>query len=345
MGSLSNRQSIIRPTSGRAAVAQQGLAQHVTPRPVSARFLASHLGVGRARAASVDVLHRHLPAPVGADVAQFYRLRAEAQRVQQQLAARDRRRSISAKEAGYPAPFLSPAQQRQFREDAQAREREKQRLLAEVNRALKGLYSPMFLRPPAKKQAPPRPTGSDALFMPTSFWHTQYTPTPAGWKSQYVKATKNKKGKLIPAHWTTFDHWRDCCNTCKRLIKKELGQTPDNQIQVVKEIDGANVLRKAGSESGYQKLDAYMALHKPVMVGVSFALGATYNKDKTTEHFVVLVGAGMENGRKYYRFFDVGTEHVNKGTNPKFKLYYNPKTGFCIGEGLLGTYTLSQIRY
>ena len=88
-----------------------------------------------------------------------------------------------------------------------------------------------------------------------------------------------------------------------------------------------------------------MALHKPVMIGVSFALGVTYNKDKTTEHFVVLVGTGIENGRKYYRFFDVGTEHVKKGTNPKFKLYYDSQTGFCTGKGILGTYTLSQIRY
>ena len=344
MGSLSNRQSILRPTSTRAAVAQQGLAQHITRRPVSSRFMAAHLGVGRSQAVSVDVLHRHLPAPVSADIAQFYQLRAAAERIKQQLAAHDRRRSISAKEAGYPAPFLTPEQQKRFRQEARDRETEKQRLLKEGNRFMKGLYTPAFLFPPANKQESLQPAGPDS-FMPTSFWHTQFQETPAGWKSRYVKASKGKKGKIIPAYWTSFNHWRDCCNTCKRLIKKELGQTPNNQIQVVEEIGGANVLNKAGSKAGYYKLDAYMALHKPVMVGVSTKLGEKYNYDKTTEHFVVLVGAGVENGVKYYRFFDVGTEKLAKGTNPKFRLYHNSKTGFCMGEGLLGTYTLSQIRY
>ena len=240
MGSLSNRQSILRPTSTRAAVAQQGLTQHVVPRPVSGRFLAAHLGVGRTQAATVDVLHQQLPAPVGADIALFYQARAQSRLLQQQLAAHERQRHLTPKEAGYPVPFLNPEQQKRFRQEAQAREREKQRLLTEVNRNMNALYLPGFFFPPAKKQEALRPTGSDALFMPTSFWHTQFTPTPAGWKSQYVKARKGKNGKIVPAYWTKFDHWRDCCNTCKRLIKKELGQTPDNQFQVIQETGGVN---------------------------------------------------------------------------------------------------------
>ena len=117
MGSLSNRQSILRPVSGRQAVAQLGLAQQPGPRPVSGRFLAAHLGVGRTRTASVDVLARRLPAPVAPEIAQFYRLRAQALRLQQQLAAHDARikaasgRGLTPKEAGYPIPFLTPAEQ------------------------------------------------------------------------------------------------------------------------------------------------------------------------------------------------------------------------------------------
>lgn len=104
MGSLSNRQSILRPTSTRAAVAQQGLTQHVVPRPVSGRFLAAHLGVGRSHAASVDVLHRQLPTLVSADIALFYQLHAQAQRLQQQLAAHDRQRHLTPKKPATPCP-------------------------------------------------------------------------------------------------------------------------------------------------------------------------------------------------------------------------------------------------
>lgn len=45
-----------------------------------------------------------------------------------------------------------------------------------------------------------------------------------------------------------------------------------------------------------------MTLHKPVMIEVDFMPGTTYNNDDTTEHFVVIVGTGTENGKKYYRF-------------------------------------------
>ena len=85
-------------------------------------------------------------APVSANVAQFYQLRAVAERLKQQLAAHDRRRALTPKQAGYPAPFLTPTQQQQFRDEARKREREKQRLLEEVNRSMKAAYLPDYLR-------------------------------------------------------------------------------------------------------------------------------------------------------------------------------------------------------
>ncbi|WP_046247016.1 hypothetical protein [Hymenobacter terrenus] len=350
MSSLSNRQSILRPTSTRTAAAHLGLAQQPTPRPVSGRFMAAHLGVGRSRTVSVDILRRRLPAPVSPDIAQFYQLRAAAQRLQQQLAAHDARtKGLTPKQAGYPFPFRSTADQQRARAAVRDRQRLAQRLLAEVNQSMKAFYAPAFssavARSTPKKQVT-LPNGGTAwaegteLFMPNTFWHSQYRDTPPSWKSHYVPAKGKRKG-----YWTKFNHWRDCCDECQKLIKKALGNTPNNLIQVVEELDGINQLNQSGALQGYHKLDEYMALHKPVMIGVSFALGQKYNNDKTTEHFVVLVGAGVEKGRKYYRFFDVGTLHQDKGTNPNFKLYYNPQTGFCQGPGILGTYTLTQIRY
>ena len=182
------------------------------------------------------------------------------------------------------------------------------------------------------------PTGSDS-FMPNSFWHTQYQETPIGWKSIFIKG---KNGK--PGYWTKFNHWRDCCNTCKRLIKKQLGYTPDRKVQILLE-SGTNLVSQSEATAGFAELDKYMALHKPVMVGVHFIFGTTYNNDHTTEHFVVIVGAGMDKGRKYYRFFDVGTAHENKGTNPNFRLYYDPTNRSYTGEGILGTYTIAQLRF
>ena len=102
---------------------------------MSGRFIAAHLGVGRTHAVSVDVLHRQLPTLVSADIALFYQLHAQAQRLQQQLAAHDRQWYLTPKEAGYPVPFLNPAQQAQFRAQAQARGRENEHLLAIIMEA------------------------------------------------------------------------------------------------------------------------------------------------------------------------------------------------------------------
>jgi len=83
------------------------------------------------------------------------------------------------------------------------------------------------------------------------------------------------------------------------------------------------------------------------MIGVHYKYGTTYNHDKTTEHFVVIVGTGSENGRKYYRFFDVGTAFVKKGTDPKNRLYYDPTTGSYSGQSYATGhyYTMSQLRF
>lgn len=280
MGSLSNRQSILRPTSTRAAVAQQGLAQHVTPRPVSGRFMAAHLGVGRDHAASVDVLHRHLPVSVSAEIAHFYQLRAEAERIRQQLAAHDRRRSITAKEAGYPAPFLNPEQQRRFRQEVEARDREKRRLLDEANRFMKSLYLPRFLRPPLvikqsesdKNKADalvapkPRPGAIRAIinggncFMPLNFWQSQ-NPTDIGpWtgcaKTVYAMLAtfyeKNSKAVWAPSH---FD-----------LVLEHTNAKWSHGYHTRDYYVGANGARSA---QGMELLDKYMEARIPVMVGVS----------------------------------------------------------------------------
>ena len=321
MGSLSNRQSIFRPTSTRAAVAQQGLAQHITPRPVSGRFLAAHLGVGRPHAASVDVLHRHLPAPLSADVALFYELRAKALLLQQQLAAHDRRHGTTPKQAGSPLPFRTPEQQKRFRAEAQARERETQRLLAEANRSMKAWYLPEFLR------AVPAPAHNDSAaggpdcFKPATWWRSQ---NPTGSK---------KVG------------WALCCATVKAMVGYNSPER--DRIQVVKE-HGRALRIQPRAAVGFKKLDEYMALRQPVMTGVNHTFGLKWN-EKTTDHFVAIVGTGVDAKGKYYRFFDVGAVDANRknGVSPQNRLHYDASTGSYAGKSAVNgkTYTISQLRF
>lgn len=91
----------------------------------------------------------------------------------------------------------------------------------------------------------------------------------------------------------------------------------------------------------------------PVIVGVDYKPGApSGNTDLTTDHFIVIVGAGSDNQGNYFTFFDNGTNNVAKGANPLNKLYYNDSTGLIKGQSsctysngvLIPPYTVTQIR-
>lgn len=84
------------------------------------------------------------------------------------------------------------------------------------------------------------------------------------------------------------------------------------------------------------------------MVGVTHTFGLKYN-EKTTDHFVAIVGTGTDAKGKYYRFFDVGTVDAkrDKGTDFHNRLYYDPTTGSYAGKSAVNgkTYTISQLRF
>lgn len=112
---------------------------------------------------------------------------------------------------------------------------------------------------------------------------------------------------------------------------------------------------------GLAKLDSYMAMHKPVMVGVSHTInffltqknkaghviGGHEINGGTIDHFVAIVGTGVDKQGKYYPFYDVGTADKDRGTSPSNRLYYNPATGFYEGTSMATykKYVLAQVRF
>ena len=218
-------------------------------------------------------------------------------------------------------------------------------MLADYNRAAKALFLPEFLRvalthPLVNLRAQPTalPAGPDS-FMPASFWQSQnpYNDPKVGWAK--------------------------CCATVKAMMESVNGQghIPENRYDVVTEhvsstkwvhgyrqhdyyLAASNAQQTA---LGFHKLDEYMALHKPVMVGVSHTLGLLFSSknkktgitsyrqinDGTIDHFVAIVGVGIDKKGKYYRFFNVGTRDRLRGTDSSNRLYFNPATGFYEGTG------------
>ena len=69
----------------------------------------------------------------------------------------------------------------------------------------------------------------------------------------------------------------------------------------------------------------------PVMVGVEHSEGNS-SADKTTDHYVVIVGMGSDANGKYFHFYDNSTQYVEIGTSPNNKLYCD-----CVNFTLSGT--------
>ena len=314
-------------------------------------MLVGQLGVGRRHPATgVSLLIPRRLAPPPALAFDFERLRADAQRLQQRLAAHDRQVAAAAPPAprapaskpapwptssGSPSPLLSAGEQARRKRERKALE---QRLLADLNAQAQVLYLPAFLRHAladplgSLRPAPALPAGGRDCFMPNRFWQTQYEETPAGWKPKFIKG---KNGK--PGHWSTFNHWKNCCNTVKRMVGYNAAS--NDRVQIVRE-RGKTLVGQPRAQAGLAMLDKYMALHKPVMVDVHHTYASGYNPDApdygTTDHFVAIVGTGTDKKGKYYRFFDVGTRNEKLGIDPRNRLYYNFATGFYEGTTQVG---------
>jgi hypothetical protein len=71
---------------------------------------------------------------------------------------------------------------------------------------------------------------------------------------------------------------------------------------------------------------------KPVMVGVDNHDGNPGNSDKTTDHWIVIVGMDSDDKGNYFNFYDNATSIQADGTSAKNKLYYDAKDGKITGK-------------
>jgi hypothetical protein len=86
------------------------------------------------------------------------------------------------------------------------------------------------------------------------------------------------------------------------------------------------------AKAGICYIDEQLEAGYPVLVGVDHTFDKKLynskikeyydvNDDKTTDHWIVIVGRGCEDNKAYYRFYEVGTESKDNGTSDKNKLY------------------------
>ncbi|EEI89814.1 hypothetical protein HMPREF0765_4719 [Sphingobacterium spiritivorum ATCC 33300] len=74
----------------------------------------------------------------------------------------------------------------------------------------------------------------------------------------------------------------------------------------------------------------------PIVVGVDYGATNTANNDnKTTDHFIVIVGMGNDSNGNFFQYYDSGSNLISQGTHNTNKLYYNHITGKVEGKGVL----------
>ena len=143
-----------------------------------------------------------------------------------------------------------------------------------------------------------------------------------------------------------------CWRTSQKLLinsglRKEAGMRT-NLIQVIIENTNAKTVTpdNTKAQQGVNYIDSELEKGNPVLVGTHYKFGYEGNTDNTTDHYIVIIGRGCENDKRFFRFYEVGTSYPEKGQSLKNKLYL--EDNFLLkGTGQHNTshkYIVSQVR-
>ncbi|WP_053056804.1 hypothetical protein, partial [Tenacibaculum mesophilum] len=137
------------------------------------------------------------------------------------------------------------------------------------------------------------------------------------WISQFNKSERKNGVVKTDGCWRTSQ---------KLLMSAGLSKTSGfktNLIQVILEKPSTEIVISDNikAKEGIDYINAELEKGNPVLVGTHYKFGYEGNSDKTTDHYVVIIGRGCENNKVYYRFYEVGTSYPEKGQSLKNKLY------------------------
>lgn len=159
-------------------------------------------------------------------------------------------------------------------------------------------------------------------------------PGKAPWISQFDPSKVERAGKTA------------CYRACRAMMKAAGIKQPagtGNRIQVATGEDrtGRVVTDRSRTTKAKNYIDQELAAGRPVTVGVSHKAGYGANRDKITDHFVVVTGKGIDKqGRTFYEYQDPGTRHRSAGENQRFHIDQND--GNLVHQGTPGAGLVSK---
>ena len=144
-------------------------------------------------------------------------------------------------------------------------------------------------------------------------------------------------------------------HNCFALSKKQLnvmgytvgGASDPSNLYPYNENRGVN---KDDTNMAISYIKSALSQGVPVLIGVDTHSGSP-NADKTTDHYLVVVGMGHDKNGNYLQVYDNATSKSEDGTSPENKLYYNSDTGKISGripndysQYSQRPYTVTQVR-
>lgn len=112
---------------------------------------------------------------------------------------------------------------------------------------------------------------------------------------------------------------------------------PNNVIQTAVENDDQVVILAEGAKKAIKYIDQELEKGNPILVGMRHSFFKyieekkdeyihshdEWNYDKSTDHFIVIIGRGYFEEKRYFLFYEVGTSYRDKGTHDKNRLFIN----------------------
>lgn len=126
------------------------------------------------------------------------------------------------------------------------------------------------------------------------------------------------KSKFVA--WGT-NNMKNCLDHCKMILNK-YGLTSygssTTAIQLLKEYKNKLVYVSKNPLQSYKAaiecIDKHLEAGRPIIVGVNYQIGNTYNEG-TTDHFVVIYGREHVGNEIHYMYYEVGKTSVSEGYN------------------------------
>ncbi|WP_375563471.1 hypothetical protein ACE1MK_01190 [Tenacibaculum maritimum] len=185
---------------------------------------------------------------------------------------------------------------------------------------------------------------SDIDLRPFIPWQTQMSPDLFGWKSRQQTSCYRASIELLK-----YGGIKNGGKLGKKIeLKNSYGFNDySNVIQTAIEQNNSIIILDDGTKKAIEYLDQELEKGNPILVGVRHTYFSTeYNYDNSTDHFVTVVGRGCENGKIYYRFYEVGTSWAHYGQHSSNKLFlgedFSLKGAPAHNKGK--EYTVSQVR-